>query len=71
MRIYGASRPLDVISAKDIKDSDFFSSGVAIQVALGAYAPLVSKIHNILVCDFSELCMYEDLLVQPTRMFVK
>ena len=32
-------------------------SGVAIQVASGAYAPPVSKIHNILVCDFSE-CMY-------------
>ena len=27
-------------------------SGVAIQVASGAYAPPVSKIRNILVCDF-------------------
>ena len=31
----------------------------------------VSKIHNILVYDFSELCMYDDLRVKPTGMFVK
>ena len=31
----------------------------------------VSKMHNILVCDFSALCMYEDLRVKPTGMFVK
>ena len=46
-------------------------SGVTIQVASGAYAPPVSKIRNILVCDFSESCMYEDLRVKPTGMFVK
>ena len=46
-------------------------SGVAIQVASGAYAPPVSKVHNILVCDISELCMYEDLRVKPDGMFVK
>ena len=47
-------------------------SGVAIQVASGAYAPPVNKIHNIFWYVTSQnVCMYDDLRVKPTGMFVK
>jgi len=33
--------------------------------------PLSAKDIIFLVCDFSELCMYDDLRVKPTGMFIK
>ena len=53
------------------KSTNVLLSGVAIQVASGAYAALSAKYIIFWYVISQNVYMYEDLRVKPTGMFVK